>query len=184
MIQTVNGSVINPFKFKADDIKLEELAHALACQNRFFGHARYPISIAQHAVSVSLLAIGHEMQGLHHDDSEAILGDINKWLKQSSCFADYRKIEDDIQTEFYRKFNCPLKMSRVVSMADRIAVRCEMVFAFGPNYPALHPSYGSPDKEELDFFLKVTQFKEMSWKQAEELYLERHFSLSGVAHHA
>lgn len=177
MIQTCNGRVINPLDFHRDQISVEEIAHALACQNRFFGHARFPISIAQHAVSVSKLAMGHEMQGLHHDDSEAMLGDINKWLKQQSCFSEYRRIEDVIQTELFKKFDCPVVMAKAVVEADQFAVRCEMSFAFGRYYKSLHVDYAPPSMAEMDYFLDYTGFCEMSWQQARDLYLERHLEL-------
>lgn len=177
MIQTAEGHVINPLNFKAEDITLEEIAHSLACSNRFFGHARFPISIAQHAVSVSLLSTGEEMQGLHHDDSEAILGDVNKWLKQSECFRDYRILEDEIQTAIYRKFSCPLNMTPVVMAADKLAVRCELHFAFGPNFTTISPGWGPPSPEELRHFILTTHFYPMGWMEAEKLYLNRHFSL-------
>lgn len=177
MIQTAAGHVINPLRFRAEDITLEELAHALACSNRFFGHARFPISIAQHAVSVSLLAAGDEMQGLHHDDSEAILGDINKWLKQQDCFRDYRILEDEIQAAIYRKFGCKSITSQAVNHMDAFAVRCEMVFAFGQHYISISPGYGPPSKDELDYFIEITRFKRMDWDEAEKLYLDRHHAL-------
>lgn len=178
MIQTLTGNIVNPLNFKADSITLEELAHSLACQNRFFGHARFPISIAQHAVSVSLLARGSEMQGLHHDDSEAVLGDVNKWLKQSDCFRDYRILEDEIQTALYLKFGCQTITSNAVTIADKFAVRCEMVFAFGSNFTSIAPGYGPPSPEELDRFISITGFRKMEWNEAKYLYLERHHSLA------
>jgi hypothetical protein len=178
VIQTAKGNVINPLNFRAEDITLEELAHALACSNRFFGHARFPISIAQHAVSVSLLSRGEEMQGLHHDDSEAVLGDVNKWLKQSECFREYRILEDEIQIALYQKFKCKTVTSNAVTIADKFAVRCEMTFAFGPDYTAIVPGYGPPTPEELAYFLDKTKFKpKMNWEEAEKLYLDRHHAL-------
>jgi hypothetical protein len=180
VIQTTRGTVINPLRFQAEDITLTELAHALACSNRFFGHARFPISIAQHAVSVSLLSPGEEKQGLHHDDSEAILGDVNKWLKQSDCFREYRILEAEIQSALYLKFGCHPVTSDVVNRADCFAVRCEMTYAFGPEYTAILPGYGPPTAHELAYFVEMTNFRPMPWEHAERLYLKRHRELYGL----
>jgi hypothetical protein len=177
MITTITGRLIDPFNFKADDISIEEIAHAMACSNRFFGHTRFPISIAQHAVSVSYLSPGHELQGLHHDDSEVLLGDINKWLKMSDCFAGYRELEDKVQREFFRKFGCAEEMHPIVKMADKFAVRCELVFGFGGDYRSAHPDYQPPSVSELNRYFELTNFVPMDWREAERLFIRRHNEL-------
>ena len=179
MITTVNGKNIDPFMFKAGDMTLSEVAHSLACQNRFFGHAAWPISIAVHAVNVSLLCegTGFEMQALHHDDSEAVLGDINKWLKESTAFESYRDLESQIQFQFYKHFKCPVEMADCVKDADRLMVRAEMVHAFGEMWRALQANYQPPTVQEWQVLHRKVHLYPIQWPQAKEMYINRHKEL-------
>src|SRR5580765_2644929 len=83
LILTFSGKHVNPLNLRPEDIDIVDIAHALACCNRFAGHCRRPINVAQHSVYVSRLCddTGFERQALLHDASEAYLGDITKWLK-------------------------------------------------------------------------------------------------------
>src|SRR5688572_21285191 len=98
---TYGGHEVFPLELKEQDVRLTDVAHALALVNRFGGHTRFPISVAQHAVYVSCLCepYGREAawQGLHHDDSEYLLGDMTKWVKQSEQMAGYRALEERVQ---------------------------------------------------------------------------------------
>lgn len=175
MLHTPKDKDIDPFHFNGDDISLEQLAHALACQNRYYGHTSFPISIAQHAVAVSKIASSCAMQGLHHDDSEAIIGDINKYLKETNLFAEYRLLEDIIQIEFFKRFKCKLEMDPSVKIADQLACRCEMALGFNRYYDGFSVGYSPPSTQELDFFMDVTDFKiDISWREAQQLYLTQH----------
>lgn len=68
-------------------IQLEDVAHGLAYCCRYSGQCGDYYSVAQHAVMVSryLREKGHDVLtqigGLHHDDSEAFLGDVVRPLK-------------------------------------------------------------------------------------------------------
>jgi uncharacterized protein len=47
---TYSGLEVFPLELGEADIRLADVAHALALVNRFGGHTRFPISVAQHAV--------------------------------------------------------------------------------------------------------------------------------------
>lgn len=71
----------------AAEIQLEDIAHKLAQINRFGGATSYPYPVAQHAVFVSrrMEAVHHPpeacLAGLHHDDGEFVVTDIQKPIK-------------------------------------------------------------------------------------------------------
>lgn len=151
----VSGQQVNPMTLaeNPDAIVIEDIAHALACVNRFGGHTKKPTNVAQHSVYVSRLS-GPDpvarLQGLLHDASEAYLGDIIKWIKATPEFERYREIEDNLQRAIYRKFGVPEEMLPAVERADRIMVRHEGVQGYGrkvwmewaqhfPHYPVVTP---------------------------------------------
>lgn len=86
-IETFTGNFVDTSNPSAEDIALEDIAHALSNICRYGGHCKYHYSVAQHAVFVSkrLERQGHarnvQLWGLHHDDAEAYLGDIPRPLK-------------------------------------------------------------------------------------------------------
>lgn len=62
---------------RPDDVRVEDIAHALARINRFNGHTRVSYSVAQHSVMVmDLLPDELKLFGLLHDASECYLGDV------------------------------------------------------------------------------------------------------------
>lgn len=96
-IQTYTGMQFWPLGPRREDVRLEDIAHALANQCRFNGHCRKFYSIAQHSVLVAndLLARGFAGKvvtaGLFHDAAEAYLPDICSPIK--GAFPDFRVFE-------------------------------------------------------------------------------------------
>ena len=88
-ITTQSGVEFFPFEPKMADVRLEDLAHALANKCRFTGHTRFHYSVAQHSVLVARLAwrrgMSRDLQawGLLHDATEAYLPDVASPLKGS-----------------------------------------------------------------------------------------------------
>jgi uncharacterized protein len=80
-IRTYSGGRFWPLDPRAEDVKLEDVAHHLSLKNRFNGATRRPLTVAQHAVMLSKIledrGLGHlSYAALHHDDSEAFLPDV------------------------------------------------------------------------------------------------------------
>ena len=114
-----------------DDIEIDDIAHALANINRFNGMTRYPVSVAQHSVYVSHLCNNaNALQGLLHDASEAYLGDMTYFLKQSSGLGYYRELERKIQSLIFKKFGCDLELALDVNKADVLMLRYEAARSF------------------------------------------------------
>lgn len=76
-MMTYSGVKFYPGNPKPDMIRIEDIAHALSCINRFGGHAVAPYSVAQHSVLCSLhVEEGYELEALLHDATEAYIADV------------------------------------------------------------------------------------------------------------
>lgn len=186
---TFSLQTVNPLKVGYGEISLGDIAHSLSQVNRFGGHARFPISVAQHSVYVSRVAMNlldirsHTVavQGLLHDASEAYLGDVTKWLKMTPEFAAYRNAERRLQSTIFRRFGMPVRLHPCVEEADRIMVRFEAEKAYGKQFRILHPKTGQshpkypPCTQEERNLIGV--WSPWSWKTAKYQFLEEARSL-------
>lgn len=189
-ILTYTGRVVNPLDLKSKDICIEDIAHQLACVNRFAGCTSTPISVAQHSVYVSRLVeerIGQpngnnvwasnnkqiQRQGLLHDAAEAYLGDVTKWLKAE--MPHYIAAENRALATILRKFNCNTELHEKVERADRVMVMYEAPRGFGQAWDGLHlvpkPGYEPITPEELD---RIGKWAPWGWRKAEEAFMVRY----------
>lgn len=174
-IMTYTGRTINPLDLQPDDVCIEDIAHALACCNRFAGHIAKPISVAQHSVYVSRLCddTGLELQALLHDASEYILGDMTKWLK--AAMPVFQEAEDRAQTIILQKFGCDPVIAEPVWRADRVMVMYEAAKGFGKAWDGLHlverPGYESITEAEMQ---RLGKWAPWPWRAAEEAFLVRY----------
>lgn len=191
---TYTGRRVNPLNLKPEDICIEDIAHSLACSNRFLGHTKEPINIAQHSVFVSVLVEswckqshltpGHllksTLQGLLHDASEYILGDITKWFKQTEVMKGYRELEERTQATIYSLWNLPHSDTEEVKFADRTMVRYEAMWMYDV-YPITQEGYERPTLKDQIWFSQATRelgaWTPWSWMRSERIFLERFHSL-------
>jgi hypothetical protein len=97
-IQTASGGRFYPLNPRPQDVRLDDIAHALANICRYTGHCSQFYSVAQHSVLVSLaVAPGHALWALLHDASEAYLVDVPRPLKQHPSFDAYRDAEAEVE---------------------------------------------------------------------------------------
>lgn len=172
---TFTGKRLDLSNIKPDDIDINDIVHHLAQINRFNGALSKPVSVAQHCVYVSRVAytLTHSkkvgLQGLFHDASEAYLGDITKWLKESVYFTNYLDFEAEVQETIYKRFNCDTKMHDAVEEADRLMVRFEAyLLKNGLDVPEEKVSlYGKITKRERDL---IGAWVPWSWQSAREAY--------------
>lgn len=91
--QTRSGLSWNILEPNPEDVRLEDIAHALSNQCRYNGHTREFYSVAEHSVRVaSCLPTELRLAGLMHDAAETYLGDIIRPLKP--LISGYDEIED------------------------------------------------------------------------------------------
>lgn len=132
-IVTSTGLRFNPLQPLQASICLADIAHHLACVNRWTGAARRPISVAEHSVIVSYRAEELAAEnadcteadakmigkwGLLHDASEAYIADIARPLKHSDTMAPYRAAEKRIMQSVLMWAKLPLLEPEEVTRAD------------------------------------------------------------------
>ncbi len=153
-------------------ISVEDIAHALSHLCRFTGHCRGFYSVAQHAVLVSHLVPPElAFAALHHDDVEAVMGDMSSPLKR--LMPEYKALEHRIEAAILAQFGLPGAMPPEVKHADLVALRTEqrdlMHIAGGlwPSLQGIEPS----DQHRL---------QPMEPEAARRAYLNRHHELLAV----
>lgn len=171
LILTYTGRRVNPLELRADDVSIEDVAHALACTNRFCGHAAEPISVAQHSVYVSKLCQQHALQGLLHDASEAYISDIARPVKMTAAFAEYRVLEDMIQATIYQKYGCATEMTPEVREADDLMLRYEGERAFGKAWCDWCTLPGTLPRVTREEAARVGRWGFWDWQYAEAEFL-------------
>ena len=168
---TFSGKFIDLMNFSEDDVLIEDIAHGLACINRFGGQARLPLSVAQHSVYVSRLCPVAPLQALLHDASEAYLGDVIFMLKRSPEMEQFRKLEKNIQGIIYRKFRCSTIEPPQLIAADKLMVEYEAKHAFDPGcFQFDMPGYSFPTSEGER---KVGEWHPWTWRDSKLAFLSR-----------
>lgn len=131
--QTASGRAFWPLDPRAEDVSLEDIAHALSNLCRFNGHCREFYSVAQHCVLVSYRCaqlaeveaadfddlLHAQRAGLMHDAAEAYLVDLPRPVKQ---FLDgYRVAETNVERCIAERFGLTetfAKYAEIVKQAD------------------------------------------------------------------
>lgn len=133
IIVTYTGRRVNIMQPDASVVCIEDIAHALACVNRYNGHASAPYSVAQHSVVLSryVQASGITLAthpdprmaalwALLHDAAEAYLGDVVRPLKQLAVMEPLRLIEEAWQMEIALAMGLfPLHEPEEISLLDQ-----------------------------------------------------------------
>lgn len=129
---TYTGRQFFPLHPLPGDIVLADIAHHLACMNRWLGATCEPFSTAQHSVHVAELVLsligapGPEvLYALLHDASEAYLVDVQRDVKHLPQMAPYRVGEQHLQCVIYQRFGLRAFEPEVVKTADRMMAVAE-----------------------------------------------------------
>lgn len=165
---TFSGYQVDPLNLKDADIRLKDIAHSLALTNRFAGHSRIPISVAQHSIWVSkLCGWPYRKEGLLHDAAEAYLGDMTRPVKHSELMEGFRLAEASVQSTVERAFNLNTgpEARRMVDQMDNLMVRFEYEIAFGEG-PEFY--YGPINKNQRGLLMG---WRPMTWQEAETMFL-------------
>jgi hypothetical protein len=189
-MMTYTGKLINPLALRAEDVDIRDIAHGLALVNRFGGHTRFPLPVAQHAVHVSqvMFKLSKDIDsfrsalawiGLHHDDSDTYIGDMPRLLKHSSDMRGFLDVEMNLQDTLYTAFHCYYGLMssdefESLRYADNLVLRYEIREAMHKNFDTsvleeqgLDPNIST---EELKL---IGMWEPVSWQRAEEMYLEQ-----------
>lgn len=168
-ILLASGRYFNFERPESTPISVKDIAHALSHLCRFTGHCRGFYSVAQHAVLVShLVPPEHAYHALHHDDVEAVMGDMSSPLKR--LMPEYKALEHRVEASILAQFGLPATTPAEVKHADLVALRTEqrdLMHIDGGRWPSLDGIAPSA-KHKLE---------PMEPEEARRLYLGRHQQL-------
>lgn len=103
---TFTGRKLYPLDPRVDEIAIEDIAHHLSNICRYGGAASRFYSVAEHSVIVSRYVPPElALEGLLHDASEYVLGDMVRPLKHSYEMAPYRAIERRWESAIAQRFD-------------------------------------------------------------------------------
>lgn len=154
-IQTFTLRRFWPLDPRAEDIVLDDIAHALSMMCRFTGHVHRFYSVAEHSVRVShrVEALTGDprvaLWGLLHDAGEAYLVDVARPVKLDPGMAFYRDAEATLMRVIAARFGLPEAEPPSVKQADN-----ELLFTEKRDlFPAGGPAWGwsvDPLPEPID----------------------------------
>jgi hypothetical protein len=105
-MQVWTGGVYWPLDPRAEEVFIEDIAHALSMQCRYAGHVDRFYSVGEHSVHVSRIVPPHmALLGLLHDATEAYLIDVPRPIKRH--LLNYKEIERLNWDVIAKRFNLP-----------------------------------------------------------------------------
>ena len=126
-METFTGKKFWPLDPKAEEIRIEDIAHALSMLCRFGGHCREFYSVAQHSCLVTDLVVAveprHALAALLHDAAEAYTGDVIRPIKRSE--PKIGAAEEAVMQEVARRFDLMFPFPDVVKWADNVMLKNE-----------------------------------------------------------
>ena len=123
---TYSGNRFNILDPNPADVKLEDIACALARQARFNGHTRFFFSVGQHSCLGAEISPTKEiaLHMLFHDATEAYVGDLVSPVK--ALLPDFEIIESRIHWAISKAFNLEYPLPKVVKQIDRRLLATEV----------------------------------------------------------
>lgn len=128
-ILTYTGVHVRPYDIDPLTINMMDIAHALSLNNRFNGHTKHPISVAQHSISVFNYVDHHggshmeKVQALMHDSPEAYIPDLSSPIKKR--MTQFQELEEIVWKGICTRFDIDPVLSDLVHEADLQAFRHE-----------------------------------------------------------
>ncbi len=118
-IQTRSGRRFWPLDPRAEDVCIEDIAHALSLLCRFGGHCDRFYSVAEHSLLVAdqFSDVEGALWALLHDASEAYVQDLARPFKR--MMPEYRAVEDRVQLAICERFSLDLVVPARVHAVDR-----------------------------------------------------------------
>lgn len=123
---TYSGNRFNILDPNPADVKLEDIACALARQARFNGHTRFFFSVGQHSCLGAEISPTKEiaLHMLFHDATEAYVGDLVSPVK--ALLPDFEIIESRIHWAISQAFDLEYPLPKVVKQIDRRLLATEV----------------------------------------------------------
>lgn len=171
-----------------------DIAHALSNLCRYTGHCKEFYSVAEHSVRVSFrceelarqserylkahddleraqIVLHASRWGLHHDDAEAYVADLNRPLKHQPELALYRDVEKKVMAAIANKFQLGEEPEEV-ALADDELLWTEVRDIMQP----IHPDWAATAKSVRE---PLPHVRIACWvpNKARKVFLRRFFEL-------
>ena len=130
----LNNRYVNVFELTADDIQIEDIAHALARLCRYNGQVAGFLTVAGHSIRCAERAIDCDredvaLECLLHDAAEAYIGDLVRPLKIHPDFKEsYRRLEVGIEAVIAEKLGLVFPFDPFVKEMDDAELQNELEF--------------------------------------------------------
>ncbi|MGN0555852.1 MAG: phosphohydrolase [Candidatus Fimenecus sp.] len=164
-IATFYGHEFDPTAPTADDLCIEDIAHALSYLTRANGHFRVFYSVARHSINcakeVKAQGFTEETQllALLHDSAEAYIGDLTRPLRRHiPAFSDF---ERNLQKRIYEKFattDVTDEQRAAVKAADDALLYHEFKVFHGAELAEMPPALHIPLAPDTDFQATEAEF--------------------------
>lgn len=184
-VQSFTDRAVWPLDPRPQDFAIEDIAHALACQNRFAGHTRRPYSVGEHSVRVSLAVDVSgcrtedqrrkvRLAALLHDSPETYLNDLTRPVKHSPELSGYRRIEQRLAGAMECWAFLPLGAFDwpAVKHADAVLLMTEKRDLLGPAPRPWGNLQGKPATPLVETIVP------WGWEEAEARFLARYADLT------
>lgn len=149
-IQTFSGPMFWPLDPRADEVRIEDIAHSLSMQARYNGHGARFYSVAEHSIHISIAAQTRSAErgagaeeaaeaglcGLLHDGSEAYVSDVVTPVKR--MVPAFESFEDKIAAAIAERFGLVLPMPAIVHELDKRIVADERAALMKPGFATWH----------------------------------------------
>ncbi|MBA1147393.1 phosphohydrolase [Ectothiorhodospiraceae bacterium WFHF3C12] len=166
---TYTGRRFYPWDPRPEDIDILDIAHHLACLNRFNGALARPYSVAQHSVVVArAVPAEHQLTGLLHDATEAYVGDMVRPVKRD--LHAYQLLEARVWDAVAARFDLPSQLPECVKHADDRAAAAEAAQLYGHARAGL---FGASGQLPLDVSIEP-----LEWHQAKAEFLSLYEELT------
>lgn len=174
-IMTYTGLFMDPLAPEPEQVRIEDIAHALSMISRANGHFPEVHTVAQHCLECAAEAKARNLPRqtqlfcLLHDGAEAYLGDFIQPVK--ARMEGYREAEDHLLDMIYRKFagRTPSEEEqKAVKEIDKTLLYFEFLHYMGVGCG--NPGAGLQSRPV---------FSEMPRREVEEMYLETYRELRG-----
>lgn len=172
-IMTYTGLFMDPLAPEPEQVRIEDIAHALSMISRANGHFPEVHTVAQHCLECAVEAKARNLPRqtqlfcLLHDGAEAYLGDFIQPVK--ARMEGYREAEDHLLDMIYRKFagRTPSEEEqKAVKEIDKTLLYFEFLHYMGVGCG--NPGAGLQSRPV---------FSEMPRREVEERYLETYREL-------
>lgn len=154
--RTYTGRRFYPWDPRPEDVDILDIAHHLACINRFNGALARPYSVAQHSVVVArAVPPEHRLAGLLHDATEAYVGDMVRPVKRD--LHAYQLLESRVWEAVADHFGLPRQLPEAVKQADDRAGAAEAAQLYGHARAGL---FGAAGQLPLDVSIQPLEWHE------------------------